>query len=618
MYKFWLKKSDLRVSKFCTKVMSLSEPSKQIVTPWSVEGKVDYLRLVEQFGTEVIDKNLIDRFEKVTGKVVHPWIRRGIFFSHRGLNKFLDAVENGTPIFLYTGRGPSTSAMHLGHLVPFIFTKWLQETFDCPLVIQISDEEKSAFKQQNFNEIYKLGFENSKDIIACGFDAKKTFIFSNRDYRLKCRQFELLASEMRYLTNLKEIKRIFGLTDDSTVAMYDWPFYQTAAAYYLAYPHIFKDRPAMCLVPHAIDQDPYFRLARDLSSKMNLFKPSNIMSTFVPSLSGDSGKMSSSTNKEHTVFLNDSEKVIKEKVMKHSFSGGGGDGSLSDHKKFGGNPDKDIAFQYLRYFEMDDQKLEDIRIAFMKGEMSCGELKMILLEKLLPLIVNLKEQRSKVDQSTVDDFYNDKPLTWGGSHRNNIHCSGSNGGYKIILTEEEGKLYNLFAQLNIKYHTTYHSDIKLITQDKEKENDLKMSLQGVLCKTVLLKGQGSDYYLCLVKFDTLVSPKDLKKKLKSSRLNFAEKDTVKYLFKGNKNESINIDGNYVSQFALSPLSLINFRSDNINTINLHLLIEDSLQEFEYLNFHPLRSDASTTISQKDLHKFLAIFNFIPAPRFIGF
>ena len=32
------------------------------------------------------------------------------------------------------------------------------------------------------DEAYRLGKENIKDIIACGFDPKKTFIFSDYDY----------------------------------------------------------------------------------------------------------------------------------------------------------------------------------------------------------------------------------------------------------------------------------------------------------------------------------------------------------------------------------------------------------------------------------------------------
>ena len=121
--------------------------------PWAINSnlKIDYMKLVTKFGTELLDQQLLERFKKITGRDLHPWLRRGIFFTHREFNKFLDAYENGEPVFLYTGRGPSSDAMHLGHLIPFMFTKWLQDVFDCPLMIQISDEEKAAFKKIDFN-----------------------------------------------------------------------------------------------------------------------------------------------------------------------------------------------------------------------------------------------------------------------------------------------------------------------------------------------------------------------------------------------------------------------------------------------------------------------------------
>ena len=98
----------------------------------------------------MISKEFLERFKIVIGKELHPWLRRGIFFTHRALNKFLDGYENGN---LYTGRGPSTYSMHIGHLIPFMFTKWMQEAFNCPLVIQISDEEK-ALKHKPYLPLY--------------------------------------------------------------------------------------------------------------------------------------------------------------------------------------------------------------------------------------------------------------------------------------------------------------------------------------------------------------------------------------------------------------------------------------------------------------------------------
>ena len=96
---------------------------ESVVTPWDVKGNVDYMKLIERFGCSAIDKQLLERFEKLTKRKAHPLLRRGMFFSHRDLNQVLDLYEKGQPFYLYTGRGPSSESMHLGHLVPFIFTK---------------------------------------------------------------------------------------------------------------------------------------------------------------------------------------------------------------------------------------------------------------------------------------------------------------------------------------------------------------------------------------------------------------------------------------------------------------------------------------------------------------
>lgn len=55
--------------------------------------------------------------------------------------------------------------------------------FDVPLVVQMTDDEKYLWKDNlSLEEVHRLAFENAKDIIACGFDVNKTFIFSDLDY----------------------------------------------------------------------------------------------------------------------------------------------------------------------------------------------------------------------------------------------------------------------------------------------------------------------------------------------------------------------------------------------------------------------------------------------------
>jgi tryptophanyl-tRNA synthetase len=98
--------------------------------------------LSRKWNTQLIDERLLERFTKLTGHKPHRWLRRGLFFSHRDFDKILDTYERGETFFLYTGRGPSSGSMHIGHTIPFEFTKWLQDVFDVPCVIMLTDDEK--------------------------------------------------------------------------------------------------------------------------------------------------------------------------------------------------------------------------------------------------------------------------------------------------------------------------------------------------------------------------------------------------------------------------------------------------------------------------------------------
>ena len=64
-----------------------AKPAEQIVNPFEVvaadEHGIDYDKLIETFGTRKIDQAILDRFEKLTGKKPHRYLRRGLFFSQR-------------------------------------------------------------------------------------------------------------------------------------------------------------------------------------------------------------------------------------------------------------------------------------------------------------------------------------------------------------------------------------------------------------------------------------------------------------------------------------------------------------------------------------------------------
>ncbi|GAB5588767.1 tryptophan--tRNA ligase [Umbelopsis nana] len=383
--------------------------AEQNVTPWDVEGAVvdgvaqaiDYNKLIEQFGTKPIDEEILQRLEKLTGRKPHIFLRRGIFFSHRELTRILDRYEQKKPFFLYTGRGPSSSSMHLGHLVPFVFCQWLQEVFDVPLVIQLTDDEKYLFKPTlTVEKCREFARENAKDIIACGFNPEKTFIFNNFDH-VGGEFYHNVVKISRCITT-NQSKATFGFKDTDCIGKLHFVSVQAAPSFSNSFPQIFGTKSDIpCLIPCAIDQDPYFRLTRDVAQKLKYPKPSLIHAKFFPALQGSQTKMSASVDTS-AVFMEDTQNKIKNKINRYAFSGGGA--TVEEHKANGGNPDVDVSYQYLSFFLDDDEELKRVYDAYKTGEMMTGELKKRCIDVLQKVVGDFQERKSKVTDEVIDYF----------------------------------------------------------------------------------------------------------------------------------------------------------------------------------------------------------------------
>lgn len=59
---------------------------------------------------------------------------KSLLSAARDMHQVLDAYEKQKSFYLYTGRGPSSEAMHVGHLIPFIFTKWVLSSVNTLIV----------------------------------------------------------------------------------------------------------------------------------------------------------------------------------------------------------------------------------------------------------------------------------------------------------------------------------------------------------------------------------------------------------------------------------------------------------------------------------------------------
>lgn len=443
------------------------------VTPWEVKGKIDYMNLIDQFGTNPITAALIKRWEQVTGTKAHRFLRRGLVFSHQDINKILDDVEAGNPVYIYTGRGPSSESMHLGHMVPFLFTKYLQDALNCIVIIQMSDDEKFLFKNgsnaKDLNAFRELSYKNARDIIACGFDMSKTYIFSN----LEANKDNLYFNNVLIMkaTSMSQVRNIYGLGESldphvvdlvkqallteedndkknayaKLVKNYDgreannvgqcvWPCFQCGPAFCTSFTNIFtaaliaalesgnlpekimsryitilnelnvgNGQSIRCLVPMAIDQAPYFRMARDVAGKLNCPKPAVIHSEFLPGLKQSNGKMSSTDNESATIFLDMDPKKISKTIKKYAFSGGGQ--TVEEHRQFGGNIKVDICYQYLTYFLESDDELKRIATEYTNGTMLSGDLKTITANLISELVGDLQQKRNALTEQDIKTYF---------------------------------------------------------------------------------------------------------------------------------------------------------------------------------------------------------------------
>jgi len=327
--------------------------------------------LIKEFGVSKIDEKLLSRIKKHT-KEIHFMLSRGVFFANRDMNWLLDEYEKGNKFFLYTGRGPS-GPIHLGHLGTWAFTKWLQDKFNVELWFQFTDDEKFWFNKKPMEEIQKWTYENMLDVIALGFNPKNThFLIDTKHAGLLYPEAIKVAKKINFST----IKAAFGFTDSNNIGSIFYTAMQTVPVFL---PNILRKENRPCLIPLAIDQDVHFRISRDVVEKLGYHKPAILHSKFMPPLTGMEGKMSSSED-NLSILTTDSEKEIETKIRKYAFSGGRS--TIEEHRKKGGNPDVDVSYQWLTYFEDNDEKLKKIYDDYKSGSLLTSELKQILIDKL--------------------------------------------------------------------------------------------------------------------------------------------------------------------------------------------------------------------------------------------
>lgn len=363
------------------------------VTPWEVEGDIDYEKLVKQFGISPL-KELPKAFND------NILFRRKVIFAHRDFNKILDAIQNKKKFVMMTGLMPS-GKFHLGHMLlaqQMIF----YQSLGAKLYVCVADLEAYNARQKNLDELRKVAIDQYLlNYIALGLkpDNCDFYFQSNRSSNAKkANAYYRLASNFSRYATFNEFKAVYG---EISPGKMNASLLQATDMFHSQLPEFENACPVV--VPVGIDQDPHLRIARDIGSRYKDNKFIQLSSTyhlFLPALGGE-GKMSSS-DETSFIAMTDSPEEVKKKINKYAFSGG--QPTIEEHRKKGGNPDVDVSFQYLRmFFEPDDKKLEKIYTDYKHGYLLTGELKQMLIDKINDFLKKHQAEREKAKKK-VDKF----------------------------------------------------------------------------------------------------------------------------------------------------------------------------------------------------------------------
>ena len=352
------------------------------VTPWEVTGTIDYDKLTTKFGLKHM-KDLPKVFQK------NVLFRRELVFAHRDFGQIVEAIKNKKRFAMMTGLMPS-GKFHFGHKVvadQIIFYQKL----GAKVYLTVADIEAYNSRNPDMKELRKVAIEEYlTNYVALGLDLKKCeFYFQSQRSKdgKKASAYYSLANMLARHVTYNEFKAVYG---DVSPGKMSASLLQAAD---MLHPQLSEfEKPIPVVIPVGADQDPHLRLARDLSKRIKLHKFKTLSSTyhkFMPGLKG--GKMSSSDENSY-IALSESPENAAKKIKKYAFSGGRA--TLEEHRKKGGNPDIDVAFQMLLYgMEPDDKKLQKIYDDYKSGKLLSGELKQILIEKMTSFLKDHQKKR---------------------------------------------------------------------------------------------------------------------------------------------------------------------------------------------------------------------------------
>jgi tryptophanyl-tRNA synthetase len=335
--------------------------------------------LVEKFGATALS-HLKEKPDFYT-------FNKEIIYSHRDFDKFFNALKKGEKCAILSGVNAS-GTLHIGHKAIFDTNLFFQKKYGLPVFIPISDDESYVSgKVKDQKEALENAMKLAKELLAYGFDPHKTYFIIDQIYT----NIYNLAIKLSRKVTLSEIKASYGYKPEDNPGLYFYPAVQSAHILFPQEDFGIKN----VLVPIGPDEDTHIRICRDIAGRMGYIKPAILHARFFPGLDGE--KMSKSKN--NAVFLNDNEKIIRQKINK-AFSGGAK--TIEEHRKHGGKPEEDVSIFYLTNLFLDDKQSEKIIKEYKEGRLLSGEVKNMLADKVVAFVKEFQARLKEISDKELD------------------------------------------------------------------------------------------------------------------------------------------------------------------------------------------------------------------------
>lgn len=338
----------------------------------------DNEKLVKDFGAQRISNIELPDFYV---------FKKGLIYSHRDFDKFFRALKKGEKCAIVSGFNAS-GTIHLGHKSVFDTNLYFQKKHNVQVFIPISDDESYvAGKVKDQEEALKFSLELARELLAYGFEPRKTYFIVDQIYT----NIYNFAIKLSRKINLSEVKATYGYKNEENIGLHFYPAVQSA---HILFPQE-KFGIKNVLVPIGPDEDAHIRICRDIASRAGYEKPAVLHSAFLPGTDGS--KMSKSKN--NAIFFNDDKKAIAKKIN-GAFSGG--QKTVEEHRKLGGNPDIDVACQYLTKFFLNEKEGKKLFEDYRKGKILSGEVKKMLIDNLTKLINEFQKNLAKIKKEDLE------------------------------------------------------------------------------------------------------------------------------------------------------------------------------------------------------------------------